>query len=177
MKKKISIVITLAFSLITSLTVAQPRFPAPEFETGYIPPETQTYAARALWIEYMDVFVLILLLSVMTWFVIYKRSRKGIFWTSIISIIYFGFYKVGCVCSVGSIQNVTLALFKADYIIPISVIAFFVIPLIFTLFFGRTFCAGVCFMGAVQDIFNFKPIELPDWLNRSLGVIPYIYLV
>ena len=176
MKKKISIIITSALSLIASLSVAQPRFPAPEFESGYIPPETQTYAPHSLWIEYMDVFMLILLLSVMTWFVIKKRSRKGIFWTSVISIFYFGFYKVGCVCSIGSIQNVTLALFKADYIIPVSVIAFFVIPLIYTLFFGRTFCAGVCFFGAVQDIINFKPIRLPDWLNRSLGVIPYIYL-
>jgi NosR/NirI family nitrous oxide reductase transcriptional regulator len=173
-KKTISTLSLLLFTSVNQL-FAQ-RFPEPDFESGYVIPETQTIAPRSLWIEYLDVFVLIVLLSIMTWFVIKKRSRRGIFWTSIISILYFGFYKVGCVCSVGSVQNVTLALFKADYIIPLSVIAFFVIPLVFTLFYGRTFCAGVCFMGAVQDLFSFKPIQVPERLDRALRIVPYIYL-
>jgi len=174
MKKKLFVIFAFINGSISTL-FAQ-RFPEPEFESGYIIPETHTLAPKSLWIEYADVLMLVLLLSIMTWFVIKKRSRRGIFWTSVVSILYFGFYKVGCVCPVGSVQNVTLALFSADYLIPLSVIAFFVIPLIFTLFFGRTFCAGVCFMGAVQDIFNFKPVKVPERLDRALRIIPYIYL-
>jgi len=165
------------FLLIFFQTSNAQRFPEPDFESGYEVPETQTIAPRALSWEYLDVVVLFIALSVMSWFVIKKRSRKGIFWTSIFSIIYFGVIRLGCVCSVGSIQNVTLSLFQSNYIIPITVIAFFALPLLFTLFFGRTFCAGVCFMGAVQDLVNIKPISIPTWLNKPLSAIPYIYLV
>lgn len=157
--------------------LAQPRFPKPEFDTGHVPPDPQVISPRVFGLEMLDLAVLIVLLSVMTWFVLKKRSRRGIFWTSIVSIIYFGFYKVGCVCSVGSVQNVTMSLFQFDYIIPITIIGFFAIPLIFTLFFGRTFCAGVCFMGAVQDIVHFKTVKVPLWLQKILGTIPYLYLV
>ena len=153
------------------------RFPEPEFETDYTVPETQTVSPRALAWEYMDVVVLFAALSVMSWFVLKKRSRKGIFWTSIFSIAYFGAFREGCVCSVGSIQNVTLSLFQADYVIPLTVIAFFVLPLLFTLLFGRTFCAGVCFMGALQDLVHIKPITVPTWISKPLSALPYIYLV
>lgn len=172
--------------LLSSLTLllfplwkasAQARFPEPEFESGYIHPELLFPPTRNLWLEYLDVAMLVVLLSLMSWFVLKKRSRKGIFWTSIASILYFGFFKIGCVCSVGSIQNVTMALFQHDYIIPVTVIAMFIIPLAFTLMFGRTFCAGVCFMGALQDLVNFRPISIPTWISKPLSAIPYIYLV
>jgi ferredoxin len=170
--------IMLGFILwMFSPDVSPQRFPAPEFESDYVVPETQTIAPRALAWEYMDVFVLFAALSVMTWFVLKKRSRKGIFWTSIFSIIYFGIFREGCVCSVGSIQNVVLSIFQTDYVIPLTVIGFFVLPLLFTLFFGRTFCAGVCFMGALQDLVNIKPVTVPSWLSKPLSALPYIYLV
>jgi len=167
---------TFLLTVMYQLGNAQ-RFPAPEFESGHIPPITQTIAPRGLVWEYLDVVVLFLALSIMSWFVLKKRSRKGIFWTSIFSILYFGIIRVGCVCSVGSIGNVTLSLFQSDYIIPVTVIAFFILPLIFTLLFGRTFCAGVCFMGALQDLVNIKPISVPSWLSKPLSAIPYIYLI
>lgn len=170
------ILITLLFFVAFQSGNGQ-RFPAPEFETDYSIPETQTMPPRALIWEYTDVFVLIIALSVMSWFVLKKRSRRGIFWTSIFSIIYFGVFREGCVCSVGSIQNVTLALFQANYIVPITVVAFFVFPLLFTLFFGRTFCAGVCFMGALQDLVHIKPVTLPKRISKPLSAIPYIYLM
>lgn len=157
-------------------TVDAQRFPAPEFESGYTVPETQTIAPRALGWEYLDVVVLLMALCVMSWFIIKKRSRKGIFWTSIFSIVYFGIIRLGCVCSVGSIQNITLSLFQSDYVIPLTVIAFFVLPLLFTLLFGRTFCAGVCFMGAVQDLVNIKHVSIPSWISKPLSALPYIYL-
>lgn len=170
------VVLLLIVLLSCQSSFAQARFPEPEFESGHVPPETQTIAPRAAEWEYLDVAVLFVLLCVMSWFVLGKRSRKGIVWTAIVSVLYFGVYRLGCVCPVGSIQNISMSLFQVDYIIPLSVIAFFVLPLLFTLFFGRTFCAGVCFMGAVQELVHIKTIKLPLWLTKALSSLPYLYL-
>ncbi len=152
------------------------RFPKPEFETGYVYPETLLPSPRAEILAVMDVVVLTLALSAVTWLVLRKRSRKGVFWTSMFSLAYFGFYREGCVCSIGSIQNVTLALFDHSYVLPLTVIAFFILPLVFTLLFGRTFCAGVCPFGAFQDLVAFRPQPLNPRLNAALGILPYAYL-
>jgi len=156
--------------------LSQQRFPKPEFESGHTQPEILTPLPRMEVWEIIDVAVLILSLSLITWLILKKRSRKGVFWMSIFSIIYFGFIREGCVCSVGSLQNITLALFHPDYQIPVTVVAFFVIPLVYTLFFGRTFCAGICPLGAIQDIVVIKPYSLKSWVNSLLGMFPYIYL-
>jgi len=155
---------------------AGPRFPMPEFESGHKQPQTIQPAPRSVFLEYFDVFVLISTLSLITWMVHKKRSRKGVFWISIFSLLYFGFYREGCICSIGAIQNVTLALFNPGYHIPLTVIAFFIIPLFYTLFYGRTFCAGVCPLGAIQDVFAINPQGLKTWVQKILGLIPFIYL-
>lgn len=177
MKKRIVI---LLFILITGLqfttVFAQQRFPKPEFESGHTQPPTITPEARAPVLEYLDMFVLLASLSLVTWLVLKKRSRKGVFWMSIFSIIYFGFFREGCVCSVGSLQNVVLAIFDPNYHIPLSVIVFFTLPLLFSLFYGRTFCAAVCPLGAIQDFFLIRPVSMKKWLQSVLGVFPYIYL-
>ena len=81
------------------------RFPRPDFESGYQYPE-YSYAVpnEVLW-DTLDVVMLLLLLGFVTWALYKKRTRKPIFWTSIVSIAYFGFFRGGCVCSIGSIQN------------------------------------------------------------------------
>ena len=177
MKRKIKFIFILLMLVIQVLpAVAQQRFPKPEFESGHTQPQTITPEPRAEWLEYLDVFLLVASLSVMTWFVLKKRSRKGVFWTALLAVVYFGFIRQGCICSVGSLQNVVLALFNPGYKIPLTALAFFVIPLIFTLFFGRTFCAGICPLGAIQDFFVFRPVSLKSWFLALLGIIPYIYL-
>jgi polyferredoxin len=95
---------------------------------------------------------------------------------SIFSLLYFGFWRNGCVCSIGSFQNVALALFSSGYALPIGVLAFFALPLIFALFAGRTFCAAVCPHGALQDLVLIKPLKVPSWLEHGLGVLPFVYL-
>jgi len=120
--------------------------------------------------------VLTLALVLASWMVIRRRSRMGVFLVSLGSLAYFGFYRQGCVCSIGAIQNVTQALFDNSFFLPITVIAFFILPLGVTLFFGRTFCAGVCPLGAIQDLVAFRPMKLGSRLNAVLGLIPYLYL-
>jgi polyferredoxin len=115
-------------------------------------------------------------MSLITWLVLKKRSRKAVFWLSVFALLYFGFYRKGCICPVGSVQNVAMALFNPEYNIHFTAVAFFIIPLGFTLFFGRTFCAGVCPLGVLQDLFAFRPVSLKPWIRYLLGLIPFIYL-
>lgn len=165
------------FMLFTlTLSAQKQRFPKPEFDTGYTQPTPVTPEPRALALEYFDVLVLLLVLSLATYFAIKKRSRQGILWLSVFTLAYFGFYRNGCICSVGSIQNVALTFADPNYAISVTVLLFFTLPLLFALFFGRVFCAGACPLGAIQDLIIVKPISLPKWLNKTLGLIPYVYL-
>ncbi|HKJ78691.1 MAG TPA: 4Fe-4S binding protein [Prolixibacteraceae bacterium] len=167
----------LLFFLFTISSFAQKqRFPKPEFDTGYVQPDTVTPEPRALSMEYFDVFMLVLFLGLAAYFVLKKRSRKSVMWLSLGALVYFGFYRLGCVCPIGAVQNVTLSFFDATYAISIVVLLFFVLPLIVALFYGRAFCGGACPLGAIQDAVVVKPIHLPKWLNKTLGLIPYIYL-
>jgi len=152
------------------------RFPRPDFESGYTQPVPIKPSPRSLFLEYLDVAILFVALSLSAYFALKKRSRNYLFVLMVFSLIYFGFFRKGCVCPIGSIQNISLALFDKTYLIPITVIAFFTLPLIFALFFGRTFCASVCPLGAIQDAVILKPQKIPTWLNNILGLIPYLYL-
>ena len=152
------------------------RFPPPQFESGHELPLTITPPPRSLTYELIDMAVLLGTLSLASWLALKKRSRRGIFYLTIFSLVYFGFWRKGCVCPIGAIQNVTLALFDSGYVIPVSVIFFFALPLVFTLFFGRTFCAAVCPLGAIQDLVLIHPLQLPDWLEHPLGLLGYVYL-
>jgi ferredoxin len=177
MKRKIAILFLLAIISFQIYNVyAIQRFPKPEFESGHTQPPTITPDPRAQALDYLDTIVLLAALSIVSWFVIKKRSRKGVFWMSVFAVLYFGFFREGCICSIGSIQNVTLALFNPEYSIPLTAIAFFALPVLYTLFFGRTFCAGVCPLGTLQDIFALKPMPIKNWLEKVLGIIPFIYL-
>lgn len=173
---RVMLVAVTLFVVSVPTYAQEQRFPRPEFETGYEQPDTFQPSVRSPLMEYVDLFVLVAAIAVATWFVLKKRSRKGVFYTSIFSLLYFGFYRKGCICAVGSIQNIVLAVVDPTYALPLSVLLFFLIPLVAALFFGRTFCAAVCPLGAIQDLVAFKPIELPKWLQKVLGLIPYLYL-
>ena len=163
--------------LSTTVAFAEPRFPPPDFtETNHVIPTTTTPAARAEWLQYLDVAVLLASLGVAVWLVHKQRSRRGLFWLGIFSLVYFGFWRKGCVCAIGAPQNIILGLFDASYAVPLTVIAFFAAPLLVALFAGRAFCAGVCPHGALQDLLLIKPIKVPTWLEHALGVLPFIFL-
>ncbi len=172
--------LVLGLSLLTSVAQAEPdqevRFPAPEFKSSYKFPETTIPPATSEMQQWTDVAVLAAALSLAAWLAVKRRSRRGIFWLMVFSLLYFGFYKQGCICPIGSIQNVALSLFNSHYALPITVLFFFGLPLLFALFFGRVFCASVCALGAIQDLVAIKPIQLPRKVTIGLSVIPYAYL-
>ena len=166
------------FFLLPLLGLSQvpERFPKPDFQTDYTRPDLLTPTPRSTALEYIDVGVLVAALSLATYFAHKQRSRRNIFLLMVFSLAYFGFYRKGCVCSIGAVQNVSLALFNPAYTIPVFVIVFFVLPLGLALFYGRTFCAAVCPLGGIQDAVVLKPTHVPEWLDSVLGVLPYIYL-
>ena len=164
------------FLFFFSTSFGEQRCPPPEFETGHRLPTTTTPAARVLALHYVDVVVLAGCLGVASWLIYKKRSRNGLVALSVFSLLYFGFYRKGCVCAIGSVQNISLALGDPSYAVPLAVLAFFVLPLAMALFAGRAFCAGVCPHGALQDLVLLKPIKLPIWLEQGLSILPYIYL-
>ncbi|KPK82557.1 MAG: hypothetical protein AMS27_14440 [Bacteroides sp. SM23_62_1] len=176
MNKWSKISIILVIILISPVVLAQQRFPKPEFESEYTQPSPTIPEPRSISLEYFDIFVLLAVLTVAAWFILKSRSRKGLLWLSVFSLIYFGFYRKGCICPIGAIQNVALSFSDPGYTISLIVLAFFLIPLILTLFFGRTFCAAGCPLGAIQDLVIIKPLSMPSWLRKPLGIIPYIYL-
>jgi ferredoxin len=161
---------------VFAFSQVQERFPKPDFQSDYIRPDLLTPAPRSVVLEFMDIFILAAALFLATYFAHKQRSRRNIFLLMVFALAYFGFYRKGCVCSVGAVQNVSLALFNPAYIIPISVILFFVLPLVVTLFYGRTFCAAACPLGAIQDAVVLKPTNVPEWLASLLGIFPYVYL-
>jgi len=174
--KYIRILFLLLSLFITGDLYSQNRFPKPEFESGYVQPSPTTPEPRAFQLEYFDVIVLVAVLLLTSFFIFRRRSRKGILWTSLFSLIYFGFIRAGCICSIGAIQNVSLTLADPNYGMSVVALLFFAIPLVFALFTGRTFCAAACPLGAIQDVVVQKPIQLPVALQRGLGMIPYLYL-
>jgi len=151
------------------------RFATPEFRSGYqVPPSQRPVDPAVVW-EYIDLGVFVAALAVATWLVFYRRSRRGVFWMTIFAVAYFGFWRKGCVCPVGSIQNVALSAGGA-YVLPWSVAVLFALPLLLALFFGRVFCAAVCPLGAIQDVVLWRPVRVPRWLEAGLGLLAYLYL-
>lgn len=174
---KISLVAAfLVFLFLGGMAAAEQRFPPPDFESGYQLPTASTPAARGVLLQYLDVAVLTATLAVAVWLILRLRSRRGVFWLSLFSLAYFGFYRKGCICPIGSPQNIVYGLFNPDYAVPLGVIAFFALPLVVALFAGRAFCAGVCPQGALQDLFLIKPVKVPAWLEHGLGIIPFLFL-
>jgi hypothetical protein len=152
---------------------------APQQESigdGYVTPDVQRPRPRAYWLELLDVVLLAVAMGLAVWFVVRRRSRPAALALSVGSLAYFGFYREGCICPIGSIQNVAVALTDPGYSIPIVVTAAFFLPLVVAVFFGRAFCGGPCPLGAIQELVVLKPIQVPRRLDSALGLLKYAYL-
>lgn len=152
------------------------NFPPPEFSSPHpFPPHTFP-AARPELYACLDVAVLVTAMLLCAWLSLRRRSRAGIFAVSLGTLAYLGFWRLGCVCPIGAIQNVTQAACDPGYALTLTAALFFLLPLAFALFFGRVFCAGVCPLGGLQDLVLVEPVRLPSWLHACLGLLPFVYL-
>ena len=162
-----------------ALPYTRPVETAPQENTiggGYKTLEVQRPKPRDYILQVLDVVVLAAAMGIAVWLVLKRRSRKWAVALSIGSLAYFGFYREGCICPIGSIQNVAVALTDPKYSIPMVVTLTFLLPLVVALFFGRAFCGGVCALGAMQELVLLKPVQVPPKLDRALGLLKYVYL-
>ncbi|MDT8303244.1 MAG: 4Fe-4S binding protein [Sedimentisphaerales bacterium] len=162
--------------LLSGVASALERFPPPEFEGGHEFPTTTTPHPQQDIYEYIDAIVLLAALSLAAYLVLRKRSRRAVFVLMVFSLLYFGFWRKGCVCPIGATQNIVLSIFDTSYAVPVAIAVFFLLPLVFALFFGRVFCAAVCPLGAIQDLVLLRPVSVPTWLESGLRLFAYIYL-
>ncbi len=143
---------------------------------GYVTPAVQRPAPKAAWWAGVDAAALVGGLSLMTWLVLKRRSRTGVVVLAVGSLAYFGFWRQGCICPIGAIQNVAAALVDKSCVVPAIAVLFFFAPLLFAMIFGRVFCAGVCPFGAMQDLVLLRPVQVPRRVDRVLGGVKYVYL-
>ena len=156
--------------------IAQYQKKPPDFGGTHSFPTPVHPEPVADWLRSLDVVFLAVALGVAAWLAYKRRSRRGIALLSLASVAYFGFYRKGCICSVGSIQNIVLCLTDSRYFVSFSILALFFLPLVVTLFFGRVFCSGVCPLGAIQDLVLVKPLRVPLRLDRALRYLQFVYL-
>ncbi|MBU0638993.1 MAG: 4Fe-4S binding protein [Planctomycetes bacterium] len=173
----------VALALLAAPALAQYERPveaAPTEEDiggGYVTPSVQHALPRAYWLVLLDAGLLAAALAVSCWLVLARRSRTGLLALAIVCLAYFGFYREGCICPIGAIQNVAAALTDPDYAISHATLLVFFLPLLLAVPFGRVFCGGVCPLGAIQELVLLKPLRVPRRLDRLLGLLKYAYLL
>lgn len=168
------LLLLLAFA--SSALIAQYQKAPPDFGGSYSFPTPTHPEPRSGLAMGLDAAMLAVSLGLGAYLILVRRSRAGAMALSVGAIAYFGFFRKGCTCPIGSIQNVTLSLVDPHYLISYSVLAFFVLPLVAAFFFGRVFCGGVCPLGAVQDLVLLRPKAVPEKVDRWLRWLPFVYL-
>jgi len=143
---------------------------------GYELPAAQHVSPRSPWWYAADVVLLVIALVLVGMIAHRWRRRWMAVAVTVFCLGYFGFFRQGCVCPIGSIQNVTASLSQPDLAIPFVVILFFLLPLIAALLVGRVFCGGVCPLGAIQDLVLLRPVQLPHAVDRWGGKLRFVYL-
>jgi len=179
MRHRVRIAALVAWAVLGAVSVPSARgverFPPPDFTDHTLPEATQPPPAHVAH-EYLDLAALAAGLGLATYLALVSRSRRGLLVLALVSLAWLGFWRKGCICPIGAIQNVSLAVADPSYAIPAFVVALFVLPIVVTLFFGRTFCAAVCPLGAVQEWAALWPVRVPAWLDQGLGLLAYVYL-
>jgi ferredoxin len=157
------------------LASAAERFPRPDLSQGYRAPAAGWPGAVPAWAEWLDLGLLATALGLAAWLGLWRRSRTGMVVLSLACLGYFGFWRQGCLCPVGSVQVVAEGL-ATGMPLPLSAVVFFMLPLLAALLFGRVFCAAVCPLGILQDLVAVRPHRLSAGLSAALQMLPVVLL-
>ncbi|HOF18233.1 MAG TPA: 4Fe-4S binding protein [Phycisphaerae bacterium] len=175
-RARILLVALVAALTISAVASGEERYRPPELGPDYVAPRVDWPAGRAAWQQWADLAALAAALLAASYLALRARSRAMLTALMLLSLAYFGFWRGGCVCPIGAIQDVAAALADPARAIPLAVLATFLLPVAFALATGRTFCAAVCPLGAVQDLLAVRPVRVPRWLEHALGLLAYAYL-
>lgn len=169
----------LCWALWTNVVYPQSELVRPHIP-GYPTPDWQAQlkaaSPKAVAREFWDLAFLAVATGVSSYLALWRRSRRGLLVLAGVSLLWLGFWRQGCICSIGAIQNVALTLADPTYLVPTVVVLVVIIPVLLTLAFGRTFCAAVCPLGAFQELVAVAPARIPRWVDESLGLFPYAFL-
>jgi ferredoxin len=116
---------------------------------------------------------ILLLGGVMVWRHVHFRH----FWIpALVTLLYFGFLRGGCICPVGSVANMAIGL-KHPEMIGISTGVMFLLPLVAAFIMGRVFCVAGCPLGAVQHLLGGKrSLKIPALPHAMLRALPVVTL-
>ncbi|MCG3177764.1 MAG: hypothetical protein BIFFINMI_00084 [Phycisphaerae bacterium] len=142
----------------------------------YGKPTADNPEPRAQAMHWVDLALFVGALVAAAWLIHRKRSRAWLIALVTASVLYFGFYRSGCVCPIGATQNVLLSLIDRGYTISIVITLIFLLPLAAALFMGRVFCGGVCWLGGVQDLIHRRTVRVPRWMDKTLRWGRWVYL-
>jgi ferredoxin len=166
----------LLMPVMPSMGLEEARFPRPEFTGTHQTPNAEKPMKSALLDPHLTLGLLFLALGLTGFALHHLRSRHWLRIIGLGSLCWFGFFYQGCVCPVGSIQNIARGLADSSYPVSLHVIGTFFLPLLAALFFGRLFCGAVCPFGVLQDLVNWKTVRIPLLLDRCLRTLPFIVL-
>jgi 4Fe-4S binding domain. len=147
-----------------------------EYKESYIPVEYNPFPE---WLVYSDVILLGILLIIGIWLLYKGKGHRYFGALMLTSLLYFGFFRGGCICPAGSLTNIVHGILDPQSI-GLMTFAVFMLPVIAALFFGRVFCSSGCPLGSVQDFMYKKKgkfIKLPLLLNNMLSILPVFFLI
>jgi ferredoxin len=170
------VLVAVLMSAMPLFSLEEARFPRPDFTKGYQTPTPTKPLAPAARHPYLALAYLVVAVGLTGYALLWRRSRAMIRGIGLISLLYLGFLYKGCVCSVGSIQNVFLGILDPAYPVSFHVVVVFFLPLITALFWGRLFCGATCPFGVIQDLIIWKPVRVPAVLDRCLRLVPFAVL-
>jgi len=144
-----------------------------ELKENHIPVE---FHHEPFSMEIVDLGMLVLLMSVATWFSIKHKPSSWLSFLMLAGLLYFGFFRGGCICPVGATTNFCIGL-AAPELIGRVVAILFLLPLLFAYFAGRVFCSSGCPLGALQHLLaRKKSVQLPARINSVVRLLPIALL-
>lgn len=129
-----------------------------------------------------DILVTLGLMILGTLYFFKLRRREIRYFALAISLIYLGFIRGGCLCVVGSLQQLSLYLIGAINGNYLYWLTLFFLPLGFSIIFGRIFCGYACPIGAWQQLLagigsNLTKFRMPQKLDKFLKYFKYLFAI
>jgi len=152
------------------------RFPQPDFTVEYRFPDLKLPGPSSFLWAYADILVLVAIMA-LTALAFYRwRSRIASVACSLAGLLWFGLFRQGCPCPVGTVQDVIALAINPAAVIDFAELIFFLLPLVAALFWGRLYCGGACPLGAVQELLFLRKLSIPSPLAATLGTVPVFVL-
>ncbi|MCK9303895.1 MAG: 4Fe-4S binding protein [Bacteroidales bacterium] len=145
-----------------------------EYRENYVPVE---YNPIPEFMVFADMTILIFLIIIGLMFVIGHKPSRWLSVLAIISLIYLGILRGGCICPVGAVTNITMGILSPE-MVGLATVIIFLTPLIIALIAGRIFCTSGCPIGAIQHLMYSKKrrIRIPEKINKILRIVPVLIL-